>query len=199
MTPASRARVGYPRAMSVTAARLALLLTLALLYGTLGVARVVAEWLRAENLLRVSVGLAFGAAILVVARVLRSARALPGFYRSVLGVAAFYALVLSQVDRPEEKLHFLQYGLVGLLARRSLPAGLAAPPSRGVVVAVGVTLLAGWLDEGIQGLLPTRHYDPRDVVMNTLAGALALGAEAMLLPRQPPRTRTRSFRLFRTP
>ena len=43
-----------------------------------------------------------------------------------------------------------------------------------------LTALAGWLDEGIQGLLPNRVYDLRDVGFNALAGALALASAAAL-------------------
>ena len=36
----------------------------------------------------------------------------------------------------------------------------------------------GWLDEALQGVLPNRVYDLRDVRLNALAGALALAALA---------------------
>jgi VanZ family protein len=45
------------------------------------------------------------------------------------------------------------------------------------------TLAAGWIDEGIQGLLPTRFYDLRDVAFNAAAGVLALVALSFLRER----------------
>jgi hypothetical protein len=41
-------------------------------------------------------------------------------------------------------------------------------------------LAAGWIDELIQGLLPTRYYDLRDVAFNAAAGLLALLARYAL-------------------
>ena len=43
-------------------------------------------------------------------------------------------------------------------------------------LAVAVTALFGWLDEGIQAILPNRVYDIRDVGFNVLAGLIAIAA-----------------------
>ena len=45
--------------------------------------------------------------------------------------------------------------------------------------------MVGWLDEGVQGLLPNRMYDLRDVAFNALAAALALGAAAAVRKAMP--------------
>jgi VanZ family protein len=37
-----------------------------------------------------------------------------------------------------------------------------------------VTVVTGWCDELIQGLLPNRHYDLHDVALNAVSGLLAL-------------------------
>ena len=42
--------------------------------------------------------------------------------------------------------------------------------------AVVATALLGWLDEGIQWLLPKRVYDRLDVGFNALAGLAAVSA-----------------------
>jgi len=41
---------------------------------------------------------------------------------------------------------------------------------------VAVTAILGWLDEGIQAILPNRVYDVRDVGFNALAGLMAIAA-----------------------
>ena len=46
---------------------------------------------------------------------------------------------------------------------------------------------AGWIDEGIQALLPSRFYDLRDVAFNAAAGLMALGAIAIFSPRERAR------------
>jgi VanZ family protein len=47
-------------------------------------------------------------------------------------------------------------------------------------IAVVITALLGWLDEGIQANLPTRVSDLRDVGVNALAGLLAVSASLVL-------------------
>ncbi len=47
-------------------------------------------------------------------------------------------------------------------------------------LTVVVTALLGWIDEGIQSLLPNRAYDLRDVGFNALAGLMAIVASLLL-------------------
>ncbi|MGA9519904.1 MAG: VanZ family protein [Myxococcaceae bacterium] len=82
------------------------------------------------------------------------------------------------MSSPEEKAHFVEYGVVALLAWAALPAGWRT--GRRFVGAALFTLGAGWIDEGIQGLLPSRYYDLRDVAFNGAAGLLALGAVQLI-------------------
>ena len=150
------------------------------IYSTLSVARQVSNALRDAGLLRVAVATAFVVAGLgVVAFLLRHRSLLgPRTLFATLGVALVYGTVIFPMSSPEEKLHFLEYGAVGVLAF------LAAKPqwstTRRFIFAVLFTLAAGWLDEGIQALLPTRHYDLRDVGFNALAGVMALTAFGLI-------------------
>ncbi|MBL8924460.1 MAG: VanZ family protein [Myxococcaceae bacterium] len=157
-------------------ARVGLPLVLLLIYATLGVVRVVSNALRDANLLRVTVGLVFGLAALglVVLFARNPALRRPRTFGAAAALASVYALVLWPMDSPEERVHFVEYGLVGVLAFFALPLRWS-DVKRGVVAAF-VTAAAGWLDEGIQALLPSRYYDLRDVGFNALAGVLALAA-----------------------
>lgn len=160
--------------LSRRAARIALAVLLAGIWGTLSVARTITEHLRGLGSLKLMVAVAFGlAAAGALAAVLRdplnrSARVLA----ALAAVAAVYAAVVMPMDSPEEKLHFIEYGLVGLLAWASAPARLLA--WRRAAFASAFSLAAGWTDEGIQALLPSRYYDLRDVAFNFAAGALAV-------------------------
>ena len=83
----------------------------------------------------------------------------------------------------QERLHLVEYGAVALAFRAAFAARRAdgrAPALPAAAAAFGATVAAGWLDEGIQALLPNRYYDIRDVGFNALAGALALAVEAAL-------------------
>ena len=46
--------------------------------------------------------------------------------------------------------------------------------------AVVATALVGALDEGIQVLLPSRVFDPVDILFNVLAGLMAVAASVAL-------------------
>lgn len=166
-------------------ARLYLGLLLAFIYSTLGVARSVTNALRDAGYLRYSVAAAFGLALLLVG--VQLVRVRPKLSWSSWGVLALsalvYAAVVSSMESPEERLHLLEYGLVALLAERAMPKRLSG--ARRLGAAAAFTAAAGWCDELIQALLPSRYYDLRDVGFNALAGALALGALAAFRLTRP--------------
>ncbi len=160
--------------------RVALPLVLLGLYSTLAFARTISNALRDANLLRVSVGVVFGVVTLsLLIAVLRSHELRRP---RVLIVAAFvalaYGLVVFPMESPEEKLHFVEYGVVGVLAFFASP--LRWSELRRILSAALFTGAAGWLEEGIQALLPSRYYDLRDVGFNALAGVMALSALALV-------------------
>jgi VanZ family protein len=78
---------------------------------------------------------------------------------------------------PEEKLHFLQYGLLGGLLFRACSARalrLGGSALGAAVLAIVLAGLAGWCDEGIQAILPNRHYDIRDILWNLLGSSIVI-------------------------
>lgn len=160
--------------------RVVLPLLLLSIYGTLGVVRDVTNFLRERELLRFTVGALFGVAavlaVLVVARTptLRSFKALG----ILLGGGGLYAAVIWPMESIEEKVHFLEYGAVALLALECAPH--AWRPAFRFGAAALFVLAAGWLDEGIQALLPSRHYDLRDVGFNAVAGVMAISTVSLL-------------------
>jgi VanZ family protein len=167
-------------------------------WATLYWVRFVSEWLRARGwLTAVMIGIFVVAALAVLAAYAVSAARARSRPRPLeLFVLAFFAAlyaaaVLPLMGRPEEALHFVQYGAVGGFAyaalaerRRRLAAegtaGWLAAPAAAETAAFLATAAAGWIDEGIQHLLPNRYYDLRDVAFNAAAGALAIAALASL-------------------
>ncbi len=159
---------------------------LLLIYSSLYIVRPLTEWLRAANLLRLAVGGSFLLAAALLGLALLRKR--PGWrvWMALAGIALGYVVLLSRFELPEERLHFLQYGIVGglvymaLLERQKATSLGSAEPSGGgrnlwpAVLAFLITGAAGWIDEGIQEILPNRFYDLRDVAMNAGAGALAV-------------------------
>jgi phosphoglycerol transferase MdoB-like AlkP superfamily enzyme len=170
--------------MSVRAARIALALYLLAIYATLGVVRQVVNFLRDRGELRASVGAAFVFAATAFLWLIvhdarnRTWRAMLSLL--VIGVA--YAAVIYPMERAEEKIHFIEYGVVAMLAHGAAPRTWSNA-KRVLACALFVTA-AGWIDEGIQGLLPSRIYDLRDVAFNAAAGVMALVAIAIFSPRE---------------
>jgi hypothetical protein len=172
--------VGSSRASSPALAWLWLLAYVALVYGSLPWTRDVLIALDQQRLVGGAVTASyFGAAVLVVYHVVFDVRLTDrvAFAALVALGAGVGALVLG-LSIPEERLHFLQYGLMAVLARRAV-----APWRQGwaqYLAAVALAAAAGWGDELVQGLLPGRVYDLRDVAINASAAVLAMaGYEAL--------------------
>ncbi len=148
------------------------------IYATLSPAQELAAALRERNLLRLSTGSALF--VLGVGLVLYWVRTRPGRLEigAGLGVFAVYMTTLIRLPVPEARSHLFEYSLVAmlvyqaLLERRSHGRAVPAP----AFAAVVATALLGWVDEGIQGLLPNRVYDIVDVGFNALAGLMAVVA-----------------------
>jgi uncharacterized membrane protein len=87
----------------------------------------------------------------------------------VLGGALFFGicLVVILLDRPEERLHFVTFGLYGFVTG-------ALFQNRSLFWSALSVLIFSGLDELYQWWLPDRVGDWRDVVMNALAGVVGL-------------------------
>lgn len=87
----------------------------------------------------------------------------------VVGVFGYFLAV--KMKTPGEALHFVEYGLLGLLALRALSHHLR--DGLVYVCAFLLCLLVGTVDEILQWLTPGRVWDIRDVLHNGVAAALA--------------------------
>lgn len=87
---------------------------------------------------------------------------------------------------PEEKIHILEYGLLGRLTTRDLMKGnryvgasLAGARKRqlaGRIFTAGFfCMTVGMLDEIFQGILPYRFFQWSDVILNTLGAVWGVG------------------------
>lgn len=115
----------------------------------------------------------------------------------LFGVVGYFVyLVLEKMKTPSEALHFVEYGLLGLLAMRALSHRI---PDRLVYgCAILFCLVVGTVDEILQWLTPGRVWDIRDIAHNGVAALMAQLAVAGGL--QPPYIRAawspRSVRWF---
>ena len=153
------------------------------IYSTLGLAGTLAEVLREHNLLNAS-GL-FLMFLTVAAIVGSGLKRRPG-RREVwmaLGVTAVYGTaVLRMGYSPEERTHLFEYSIVAVLIYQALRerlqnGGRVRVPA---VLALVVTALVGWLDEGIQALIPNRVYDNFDVFSNAVAAVIGISVSVVI-------------------
>ena len=146
-----------------------------------------ADALRDLNALEeaLSVGLFLLGMLLVgVTAVLQGVWARPGRLELVVaaGIAAVYLLVFLRIAVLEERSHLIEYGVLGVFVY----AALAERVSQGrrvlvpAVAAIMATAAVGLFDECLQLAVPSRVFDPWDILFNVLAGALAVGASVAL-------------------
>lgn len=152
------------------------------IYSSLSLSSSLAGVLRARGLLEDAFWLGLilvGAAIMMIGLRVRPSGAVIGV---ALGVAGVYLITFLRMGSPEERTHLIEYTIVALLIYEALTE--RAKQGRHVpvpaVLAVLLTALLGWIDEGIQALLPNRVYDIRDVGFNVLAGLMAIVAALTL-------------------
>ena len=158
------------------------LVVLLAIFVTLPLSGRLAGFLRAHNLL--GFAFALGMFMLVGAVAWQALEKRPS-KREVwvaVGVAAVFLITWSRIETPEERTHLIEYGLVAVLIYQALRerqsnGGKVPLPA---VLAVLSTALLGWLDEGLQAILPERVYDLRDVGFNILAGLMAIAGSLAL-------------------
>lgn len=159
----------------------------ALIYSTLPLAGTMAGVLRESGVLTLVFVVAM---LLVVATVVThglQSRPSGAEIGVGFGLAAIYLMVFVRMTIPEERTHLIEYGVVGVFIYQALTErarqGGRAPAA---VIAVVVTTLIGALDECIQAVLPSRVFDPRDILFNAFAGAMAIGATHALTHTRRP-------------
>jgi hypothetical protein len=97
------------------------------------------------------------------------------------------------MGQPEEAVHFIEYGVLGILLFRALSGRVQDATVYAVVTLVG--LLIGTVDELIQWLVPGRFWDLRDIVLNGGAVALIQVAIWRLAPPRPVAVNRSSMQL----
>lgn len=153
------------------------LVVVAAIYSTLGLAGTLAEVLREHRLLPSA--MLFLMFLTVAAIVGSGLRRRPG-RREIwvsLGVAAVYGMVMVRMaGSPAERTHLLEYSVVAVLIYQALRerAGNGRRVPVPALLALVATTLVGWLDEGIQSLIPNRVYDNFDVFSNAVAAAIGI-------------------------
>ncbi len=144
------------------------------IYATLGIVGVPLKFLRRHGLLKISLTSSYTllAGSILMGLVRSKSRQIWKFI-SLFILFASYFFMAQHLSSPEEEVHFLEYGLVGILFIRALRFHFDSY-WKTFFTALLLASLAGWIDELIQGLLPNRHYDVKDIVLNAVSALLGL-------------------------
>lgn len=166
---------------SPAAAWAAALVLVAGLYASLPWGPEAVRMLRRARILEPVILLVLGLAVVLLgALLLRCARRV-GPRAALLAVLA---LPLGMaVDRlaqwPQERVHLVLYSLVGVAWLRATLRTFPSLP-RAYLAAALLGVACGWGDEIVQGWLPNRRFDERDILVNSLSVLLGLYAAAAL-------------------
>lgn len=101
----------------------------------------------------------------------------------VAALLCVVTVLLLGLSIPEERVHFLQYGSMALLARSALSRGTDGYAARSLLLGIALTSTLGLLEECLQGLVPWRVFDWRDVAMDVGAALTALLLDELLHDR----------------
>lgn len=153
------------------------------IYATLALVPVPLQVLRSHNLLRVTIASVFLVCLSIILIVMLFRTRNHWRYVAVFSLAAVYGWLTTQVRSPEEQIHFIQYGLVGVLFARAL-MGRFGRGWRTHAIALALAIAAGVVDELLQGLLPSRHYDVRDIGLDALSATLGLVVFRLIPPAE---------------
>lgn len=97
----------------------------------------------------------------------------------LITIASAYIWGLGKLELSIEKIHFIEYGLLAHLVFRALRHHIR---HKSVYLCSGMTVFClGFLDEGIQYLLPNRVFELKDVLLNGAGGTLAVLLIALCL------------------
>jgi VanZ family protein len=123
-------------------------------------------------------------------------RAFSNYIWLVSIVLIYVYFTLKLWGRPEEAVHFLEYGLLGYLLFRALRHHI---PDKTIYLAVFlIGGMVGILDEVLQWIIPLRYWDFRDIGLNALSVGLSQTAIWRgIRPKLPSlRVKPRSFRII---
>ncbi len=151
------------------------------IYSTLGLAATIAEEMYNQGLS--AVAMLFSMFLIALAVLVMALKFRPGGMELGvgLGIAAVYIMFFLRLTIPERS-HLIEYSVVAIFIYEALlervSGGRRIPfPA---LMAMFATILVGVIDECIQLFLPSRVFDTEDILFNTLAAVMAIGASALL-------------------
>ncbi len=91
-------------------------------------------------------------------------------------VGAAYRYLLGNMEYAVEKIHFIEYGALGIMLHAAFHRHFSRTPA--MLIALSVVFWVGLGDETLQWALPDRVGEIRDALINLLSGGLGIVAVA---------------------
>ena len=98
-------------------------------------------------------------------------RSFNSYFRFALFVWGYLA-IFNMAVYPAEKMHVIEYTILSILIYNALKIDINPYAFRLYLYGAFIAFLVGGGDEFIQGVLPNRVYDARDIVINIASSAL---------------------------
>jgi hypothetical protein len=101
-------------------------------------------------------------------------------------LAAAYVILLKTMYMrmaPAQKAHLIEYGMLSYITSNAVR--VRSPMDAGLVIALGFTMLVGFVDECIQWILPMRYFSFKDVGGNWLGVIFGYTAWLSASPNSP--------------
>ena len=95
---------------------------------------------------------------------------------SMLALVVVY--FMSGLEVQQERVHFIQYAVLTMGILWCFEGSRLKKATW--IIAIALSSLAGFIDESIQGIVPNRYFDMRDVGLNALASLVGAGFFAIL-------------------
>lgn len=159
-----------------------MLVVVAAIYASLGLATSLADVLGSYGIVEPAFGLGV---LLVAAAIVANGAIVVRDGRDIavlLGVAAVYLLLFVRMGTFAERTHVVEYGVVALLIFNALRErkrhGRSVPLP--AFMAIVATAVLGTIDECLQLFIPSRVFDSRDILVNIVAGIMAVSASSAI-------------------
>lgn len=146
------------------------------IYSTIGLALKMAEYLQNQDLQ--AVFFLLGMFFVGITIVTEGLRVRPGGAEIAIavGIVAVYFMTFTRITLLEERSHLIEYSVVAVFIYEALKERNRNGPRvpYPTLLAIILTSLTGLLDECIQLFIPSRVFDPQDILFNTLAAVFAI-------------------------
>ncbi|NND77829.1 MAG: VanZ family protein [Flavobacteriales bacterium] len=100
----------------------------------------------------------------------------------VIGIIAVYVMVFTRMTIRSERSHLIEYGVLAIFIFEALKERKKQKPEfkHIAIKAIVLSVLVGFIDEGIQYLVPSRVFDQEDIVFDVLAAIMAVFSSLLI-------------------